>query len=100
MNQKTIRRKLTMDRVFEVSANVNDEWLAANHKLKQLSVDRNDDELKAIYDNLNQARIKFANLITAAQDDNWRFIAEANGVILPPDQKPPISDGDIDGQGE
>lgn len=93
MDQETTRRKLTMDRVFEVSAKVNDEWLAANRRLKQLSVDRNDDELKAIYDDLNQARIKFANLITAAQDNNWRFMAEANGVILPPDQKPPPPGG-------
>jgi hypothetical protein len=75
------RRKLTMDRVFEVVEKLNNDWLELNDELRIMSL--KDPSLQDLYKRYSELKNKFANIITLAQDDSWRIMAEGNGIKLP-----------------
>lgn len=82
------RRKVTMDRVFEISSKILDEWRALDAELQLLALQRADEKLDELLRRYEDLQNRFANLITLGQDDAWRFFAESNGYHLPPDENP------------
>ncbi len=74
-----VRRRVTMDRVFEMSQKINKELQLLNSELQLYSLKHPTDELKKLLERYNKLQNDHANLITLGHPDSWRVMAEGNG---------------------
>lgn len=76
-----------MDRVGEITRQINDDWTEFNEELQRLGLVLKSDEIKDLHKKLDALRCQYANLIALGQEETWPFFAESNGVVLPDDEE-------------